>query len=1482
MTSKPSSSLCAATFPPIISHSDLLLASAFDLPPNPCLVYTRLSPLTDYADGGSGTVERARLAILHQSAGKALADAVLTSVKAGRRSHIYAFKLSAPDAAGDALTMMSNYQFEGLSAQEPACIELNDIYGPDARLPRKSIRRIFNHFLESVRTRFIDDIVKQGGQVKRDVQRFKSGFVFGASIPQPSDDNWYSGWDTRASTRPLTFVHVDVQLDRSLRLLIHPVLRKTAHCPLPSTLQAGSPITLLPHGTPAYFLADYSPPDSKALDRSFEESFRGLGLCPFTPSQPRPRYVVGWISVENRRGEDKGLTIVYPSRLCLTFQNAANSGRRPLEYIPALPAPLQPSPVLANAMPPSLSTIASASAASSAAVSPLPSASPYAPVVQVAAVSQDRATCLFRVLTAGRPPGDLGTVAREVSGYVDAVAKEREKERERLRQMRSTSGNVPKITVNEQPVASTSGAVQGASSMYPSPPTMPSVVVSPAAAAFAQPSMSVPSQHPTQGWTNIPETTNNGYGYLGGMDFSMFEDATMSVPVNDSSMSDAAKMTTPTPAPIAPPISNNNIDIMAFDMDMSFSDADWNFFDKPASGDGQAPTTIISAVSSVTMPPPPPAPPPIVYTTMPTPDETTFMITPDVLPPSPPAETQDWPETPGVHLPARRKSEGMFDAISFAQSHRRLDDKYAGAGKFAFALPSPPAEDVREESPPPPVLRPGWYAAATDPRVGVVRKLVGVKRKFRGPDPPRALRVPVYSWEDDCIEWEREQPPEEPPTDDEDGDEDGPTAEEELRDWHSRASTPMPPAYLPLGPTLPQTQFCHELLLPLSAPLRPQASSGPSSGVGVTAPTFAPTPVSPAAIVGSAAEKSRSLEAAAQMVGREVVENSLWCDVWRANSDGGEEDSSAPSASDVAVVGQLFRSAGCAPLSLGALCGVQNGDEAAIESLKALETPLLTVGKGNSIVQMLPTALRFWDKLGLGPKSGHKDATVYMLFEDDGSRTPAAEAWLGHLVNVYEARHFGLLSPGTHVSGRAPGLHPIRFDSGFRKQIAALHSALVDSLRSDDTTVVLLILTPLSTMSLSSPQLRHVCSGLRKIFKDQLESGVLQWHFLPEHVVHWSPQTPSPFAEFDHICTELYDRILQPAERSVSRQFFIHQKMRTYFQAPSFTLARSPQTKVSYVGTPAHDLLDTGTLLHVGYQISRSGKWITCACVDEYGEAYDTTAWLNQASTDGDGEDASPETLIVAKVWAFAVQFARKASSDWRIAIAKVGVMAEAELTAWSRLLDDPPDMFALCTAVLCVQHDVPWAFTTCRPSLASTSSPRPVSAKHSVASQIYVDTTATTFSLSSATRLPICLPPANRDLDVRASFIVDPQHTHDSATHPQRPTNDDDDEPDSVPAIPLPLSSTALVRVPSAGSPAAISTLQIHLMHIRHASSTTAVSEHDMQADVATSYHNLAVLGTTRWRQSVDPLLPLHLAATEVMRVALDRPEDCADSGPE
>ena len=50
-------------------------------------------------------------------------------------------------------------------------------------------------------------------------------------------------------------------------------------------------------------------------------------------------------------------------------------------------------------------------------------------------------------------------------------------------------------------------------------------------------------------------------------------------------------------------------------------------------------------------------------------------------------------------------------------------------------------------------------------------------------------------------------------------------------------------------------------------------------------------------------------------------------------------------------------------------------------ALQHLDYPLLTVSKVGEVVNVLPTALRFWGKLGLSPRSGTKDVVAFAIFD---------------------------------------------------------------------------------------------------------------------------------------------------------------------------------------------------------------------------------------------------------------------------------------------------------------------------------------------------------------------------------------------------------------------------------------------------------------------------------------------------------------------
>jgi len=481
-----------------------------------------------------------------------------------------------------------------------------------------------------------------------------------------------------------------------------------------------------------------------------------------------------------------------------------------------------------------------------------------------------------------------------------------------------------------------------------------------------------------------------------------------------------------------------------------------------------------------------------------------------ILPPTPGPTpySHSVPATPSisVHLESdsmvlRRPSSGVgiFDPIPFAAYHRELDGKYA-VGKFS--LPSPPDEEDRtvpwsstlNSSFPSnkPSLAPsyfprsmgrdgdsfanmkdddgnnsGWklkYMAATDPRVGVVKKLIGVKRKMAAQGGREKTMSP--SWVHEFEEWKQREleakrtkikdlkkPYDQQSNLDDSSDVDSDlesttssaystTTSSSSYTLTSRPSTPLP-SYLPLGPTLLHTHFQHAELLPLSTPLRPPGASVLSSTSGTvnTNDISVPTPVSPTAVLGANSERSKSLEAAAAYVAIEVVENALWAEAWSVASCNGasmtrgkakrRRKASAAEVwlGDVKIVSQLLAAVEGVegPLELETLFAIPGAGAPSTSAspstpkmvnmskqafntatstgatgVQMLGAPMITVGKGDAVMQILPPAVRFWEKLGLGPKGGKKDGTIFVLFEEGGEqRLDQVDNWVEMVMATY-------------------------------------------------------------------------------------------------------------------------------------------------------------------------------------------------------------------------------------------------------------------------------------------------------------------------------------------------------------------------------------------------------------------------------------------------------------------------------------------------
>lgn len=1019
---------------------------------------------------------------------------------------------------------------QGEAAATPSSIATSSSQAsPACVLPRKPLRLPLSQFIQAVRNRLIDDIARSASEASdRWTGRLQSGFLL-SPLPPADASEWGTGWEHYARSRP--FVHCELQVNLSrTRLVIQPTLRSTQYFP-PTTslpLPAGTPIVLLPHGTPAFYLNTYSGAVGN-LTRQFDDALIGLGAgnwkrVSVNESTNSPSYLIAWVSVQNKQGEEKGLPVIWPLALSAVPEGTSQA-RHKLAHLPDLPAQLLASPPAIPAQAPPINLPLSAlnppatSTPPTSDLSPSPRMTPREQLTATPRKSQrplsnrspvSDSLRAFHSLTIGRK--NVHTVARDVSAYVDAVAKERERERERLKREREGSSSripsspqkpestqstpavaakheretTPAVVQQAVPSSSLDQVLPKSDEQSTAPPSWDSVRITDTGdmseslpPVDVAPPAEVPTGMVSAGVADmLPETSGLPNGEVpmvvdddASKDFDAFGFDTswaqssnhfMNTPLDDygfaMGMSGANNNES----------TNINIDD-GFEM---FTEDDFDFFDRPQPTSAHPLKPGLMAATSAGAPlsgplnglqTSGPGPPASVGAEHVAPWTSHFGLegltprslpasTPGLLPapelvPSTPLQTppsQSGPVTPAVmldhHIHIRRSSTSSqgsvnFDPIPFSTAHKATDGKYA-VGKFA--LPTPPPDDVKriwptsKERAGSPM---GWmfsYGSVTDPRIGVVRRLVGAKRKRLGEQQGGRDGRMSPAWIHEHEEWASSPlSPEEPDVDsktDSDLDIDEET-EDETRSAlaPSRSFTP-PLPYLPLGPSLVATAFHHSFLLPLSVALRPPGATAVHLEAAL-GPMSVPTPVSPAAAQGATSERIRTLEAVALFLVKEVVENPSWADAWRASlsihspsslhSDIWQVDVRRATAmlsaihdirspvelKDVLNPGE--------PLDYSVVIHVAHhvylDIPEASSSFREVDPPMLAVGKSDALMQVLPAALRFWEKLGLRPRGGNKDVTAFVFFEG-GSDTREAELsdWLELLGQTYAVRKCGM------------------------------------------------------------------------------------------------------------------------------------------------------------------------------------------------------------------------------------------------------------------------------------------------------------------------------------------------------------------------------------------------------------------------------------------------------------------------------------------
>ncbi|THH08030.1 hypothetical protein EW145_g2984 [Phellinidium pouzarii] len=1429
-------------------------------------------------------------------------------------------------------------------------------------LPRKPLRLPYAFFLNAAQDRIINDICERASKLGKVVRRLRSGVLWDMST---SKSGWSVGWEQHGKMSPLSFCHIEVTLFPS-GILIQPHFRPTHFVPfLPSPLLLpGTPINLLPFSTPAYYLNMYSGPTT-TLIKQFQASLEGLGAGNILStrgigrnspgSESSADFVIAWVSVQNKQGEEKGLMVIWPADLCLCLISTPEMGedlgggallahsRRSLSFIPELPLALQASPIPAPATVPSQRAVspqdslvspslftpggtrsASRETSPSICYQARPASLPNLdrpPLAKASSSFSSEAAQALRTLAIPQLPSrDIRKVAVDVGKYVDFVAKERDRERERIKKEREAATSGQDIKGSMAAFTSEGGPSSGDAANSSHSRYMQTLSTAEPSSSEALPSITVnthpliippplqiphPPTHliepsypsppdedirieqttpfPKDEFKELTEqTANDGIQQTHAVPLETFdsfdgmEDFMMDLDMNFG-------MDIPPPTTHRSDLSADAVKV-DFDSLGVFTDDDFSFFDDPVRTDSSTCLIEASQIDQITLQQASPfsgeqtlktlgmsplledsflAPVPDMSGTAFSPSIPSPWVTakvtegfefgghgavalddfsaPELVPSSPDRSSLSptGPATPDVVSVSDSETYGPdlsrpFYPIHFSTRFRSSDAKYA-AGKFSNSLID--GEVSKRDEQPVALYWKGSYASMTDPRIGVIRKLNGVKRKIDVQEVRLSFSSPSFS--EDCDEWNSCIDGASTVADraEHDTDEEFPDMDEEDQAM-IRPSSPLP-SHIPLGPALLSTQFSHSLLLPLSVNLRPPGASFIGTDMASPISDPVPTPVSPAATLCLENEKSRSLEATVQSLSREVTENVVWANAWRANSvDQTPTWKQADHSEDVIYFdGSYFLTSSWlwSTLSIkdfSRIASLQSpSSDGEIESesptLLSLEQPMIAVGKADGIIHLSPPALRFWVKMGLSPKNGPKNVVAFVLYQEDEKTHAQAEGWLSQISAIYATKGYGSHTPGNTSACVKNGLIPVQFAS-FRKTLVSI----LNSMESIASTIIFYVVTPNSLLSLGSPILRQILSSMKRSLINH-EGKIIYFHFVPDFFS--SDDDTASVHNLEILVDGVYDRI-----------------GRSLFEAPSFTLARTtPAATLLSFHHPPLDLgsLDRHTFLHVGYKLTKCRKWLVAACIDQRGEGHDIGVWLAQDENDHRGN--------LSLVWNFAMDFARQASVEWRVVIAKLGIIDENELEAWNHLLSDDSIIgeqeIALHVSIVTVE-DSGWSV------LRQETITPPSSCDSHGKKQLY-SATSTAFTLPNFLRCPLS---SNYD----AYFGAQLMHVQD----------DEEVPPCNVNRL-RPLQTAVLITVPSGGRYTPAYSHYIHLLQtVRFPRSTLSKTDGETHMDICRNYYELAVLTEARWRMNADPAFPYHLAVLQIVDETLESTETLPD----
>lgn len=456
-----------------------------------------------------------------------------------------------------------------------------------------------------------------------------------------------------------------------------------------------------------------------------------------------------------------------------------------------------------------------------------------------------------------------------------------------------------------------------------------------------------------------------------------------------------------------------------------------------------------------------------------------------------------------------------------------------------------------------------------------------------------------------------------------------------------------------------------------------------------------------------------------------------------------------------------------------------------------LPASYIRVQRGDAKWEMVPSALSFWEALGLGPVSGPKDVRHFCISPSGVTPSYQVLAFLQDLKATYECCKFGSMALGTEVVDQRAAqdidvqtITPVSYDTSAQKSTTEMAQTFLQASTALGVQLAAIAFDdPHRTFVISMVNPFHHSNTKHRILADQCfavcflqlskayqtaaariakrdgktvsptSMSDIDFKILPLDLMESCSGLAVPAAhQIAFVAREFYDRC-PPSNDATDDPCPMSNAV-----APSVELVAQLPKRINFQLTaePPTDLLHEASVLHIAYATSDDGAWVNAVWHDNTGRYVSNSAFCLQGRSFAD---------VALEVWKRTMQLIKARDVIWRLFIATTGSdgVETSRANCWKDIIAQHTDRKQLLSVTLL--HFQPSLSLRILPSLDSavqpgqgtgSGAPTPVATPLPVNGQVVSTSSPDTVGTGTAT---VTAPPTPAPSEAASSFLeADPE----------------------------------------------------------------------------------------------------------------------------